>query len=98
LRILTELEAYRDRLMDRAAAFPQTSESELARDLAQCEAQVALLEKGVEALRIRLAENPPQDADGTEALQHRLAIQDQMRELTAAYAEVLRRHLAQRTS
>ena len=95
MRIHPELESYRDRLMERAAAWPETSEAELARDLAQCEAQVALLEKGVEALRARAAGAAPGDA---EALAHRISVQDQMRELTAAYAEVLRRHLAGRTS
>jgi hypothetical protein len=96
VRIHAELESYRDRLMERAAAWPETPETNLARELAQCEAQVALLERGVEALRARVAEAPagPQ----AEALERRLSIQDQMRELTAAYAEVLRRHLASRAS
>ena len=95
MRILTELESYRDRLMERAAAWPDTPEAELVRDLSQCEAQVALLEKGVETLRSRLHDAP---AGESETLEHRLAVQDQMRELTAAYAEVLRRHLTTRTS
>jgi hypothetical protein len=93
VRLHPELEAYRDRLMERAAAWPDTPEADLVRDLQQCEAQIALLEKGVEALRGRLKEAP-----GEETLAHRASIQDQMRELTAAYAEVLRRHLQTRTS
>jgi hypothetical protein len=95
LKLYAELEAYRDRLMERAAAWPETPETDLTRDLLQCEAQAALLEKAVEALRERLVVAPPADAD---ALARRIAIQDQMRELTAAYAEVLRRHLAGRAS
>lgn len=95
MRIHAELESYRDRLMERAAAWPETPEAELARDLAQCEAQVALLEKGIESLRARGAGAPPGEAEG---LARRISIQDQMRELTAAYAEVLRRHLQERSS
>jgi len=95
VRILTELESYRDRLMERAAGWPETPDTELARDLAQCDAQVALLDKGVETLRARLLDAPP---GASEALERRLAVQDQMRDLTAAYAEVLRRHLAGRAS
>ena len=95
MRILAELESYRDRLMERAAAWPETSEAELVRDLSQCDAQVALLEKGVETLRARLHDAPPGES---EALERRLSVQSQMRDLTAAYAEVLRRHLAERTS
>jgi hypothetical protein len=56
---------------------------------------VALLEKGIETLRARAEASPPGEA---EALARRLSIQDQMRELTAAYAEVLRRHLSGRAS
>ena len=81
--------------MERAAAWPETPEADLTRDLLQCEAQVALLEKAVETLRERLGAAPPAEAD---VLARRIAIQDQMRELTAAYAEVLRRHLASRVS
>ena len=93
MKLHLELEAYRDRLMERAAAWPETPEADLVRDLQQCVAQIALLEKGVAALRARVAEAP-----GDEALAHRASIQDQMREMTAAYAEVLRRHLEGRTS
>jgi hypothetical protein len=95
VRIHAELESYRDRLMERAAAWPETSEADLVRDLSQCDAQVALLEKGIETLRARADAAPPGEA---EALARRLSIQDQMRELTAAYAEVLRRHLSGRVS
>ena len=54
MKLHPELEAYRDRLMERAAAWPDTPETDLRRDLAQCEAQAALLEKGIEALRARM--------------------------------------------
>lgn len=95
MRLHAELEAYRDRLMERTAAWPETSEPDLTRDLQQCEAQMALLDKGVESLRARQKDVPPDQAD---ALAHRLSIQEQMRELTGAYAHVLRNHLAGRTS
>ena len=108
MRLHPELEAYRDRLMERAAAWPGTAEADLVRDLQQCEAQIALLEKGVEALRTRLKDAPDSEAgaatsetmapEAAEAIAHRASIQDQMRELTAAYAEVLRRHLEGRAS
>ena len=110
--------------MERAATWPDTPETDLRRDLAQCEAQAALLEKGIETLRERMgraagasgpglhppsamadansgaAAAPPADPDPaapprseSEAIAHRISVQEQMRELTAAYAEVLRRHL-----
>ena len=90
MRLHPELETYRDRLVERAGAWPDTPEVDLRRDLAQCEAQTALLEKGIDALRARLESGP---ATESEVLAHRVSVQEQMRDLTAAYAEVLRRHV-----
>lgn len=84
--------------MSRAAAWPETSDADLAQDLAHCLDQVQLLEKGIERLRARLADSsgdgPERGATNAsdETLTHRLSIQEQMRDLTAAYAEALRRH------
>ena len=95
MKILPELEVYRDRLMTRAATWVETSEADLLQELDRCLAQVALLEKAVSGLRRELDEVSPEAAGRIE---RRLSIQDQTRELTAAYAVVLRRHLEGRVS
>ena len=95
MRILPELESYRDRLTARASAWSETPDIDLDRDLAQCGAQVGLLDKAVTDLRSRLESSSGPDA---ERISHRLAIQEQTRDLTAAYAEALRRTLDQRRS
>ena len=149
MRLFPELEAYRDRLVERAATWPDTPERDLLADLKRCRDQVALLERGIaelnsrlpEAARSRLRRGSEQDgdsslggpaelepesrvapatdpltrvpddsrsdspggaedsaaslpADEVERLLRRIAVQSQMRDLTAAYAEVLRRHMA----
>ena len=85
-----ELEAYRDRLVERCAAWPDAAQDELWRDLEQCRDQTALLEKGIADLKRRLADASREES---ERLIHRISVQEQMRDLTAAYAEVLKRHL-----
>ena len=178
MRILPELEAYRDRLIERAAGWPETPDDELLRDLNQCLEQMSLLEKGIAALKRQLEKAPPAKAqpakaqptkaqsmeaeaastetvpptkashtkapptetvpptktpptetvpaeaqrtipgrqdsaddakrakpaemgpepDEAERVSHRLAIQQQTYELTAAYVTVLRRHIDNRSS
>ncbi len=95
MRILPELETYRDHLAAKASAWAETPEPELLRDLSQSRQQTELLEKAVAEMRRRLADGAGADE---EKLKSRLAIQDQMRELTAAYAEALRIILDRRQS
>lgn len=92
MRILPELESYRDRLMDRASSWAEVSRDDLTRDLKRCLEQVSLLENGVERLRERLDARTDEDS-AREMHSRRLSVQEQMRDLTAAYAEALRRHL-----
>ena len=80
--------------MAKAASWPDTAEGDLRRELRQCLDQVELLEKAVAGLRRTLDEAPP----NPERVTRRVGIQEQMRELTAAYAEALRRHLEGRPS
>ena len=131
MRILPELEAYRDRLIERATGWPEAPDDELLRDLNQCLEQMSLLEKGIAALKRQLEKTPPAKAppretvpaearhafpgrqddaerakpaemspepDEVERMSHRLAIQQQTYELTAAYVTVLRLRIAGRAS
>ena len=67
MRILPELEAYRDRLIERAAGWPETPDDELLRDLNQCLEQMSLLEKGIAALKRQLEKAPPAKAQPAKA-------------------------------
>jgi len=107
LKILPELEAYRDRLMTKAAAWPDQAIADLRRELDQCVQQVALLGKAVSDLRERAAEWPGHAAGAgsaaapdapAERIAHRVAVQEQTRDITSAYAEALRRHIEGRPS
>jgi hypothetical protein len=125
LRILPELEAYRDRLLTKAALWPDQSSEELGLELERCRDQLALLTKAVADLKARVAgiapasgvpgtpeavgrpggapaapvAAPESDASmGPDRLAHRLEVQEQTRDLTAAYAEALRRHLEKRAA
>lgn len=90
LKLLPELEAYRDRLVERCSAWAETPPADLLRDLTRCRDQAALLEKGIAELGARLG---PASGAAAAKILHRLAVQEQMRDLTTAYAEVLKRHL-----
>ena len=90
MRILPELEAYRDRLVERCAAWPETAAEMLLSDLHRTLEQADLLDKGIRVLRDQIDADPSANA---ERLRHRMAVQEQMRDLTRAYAEVLKRHI-----
>jgi hypothetical protein len=87
VKILPQLEAYRDRLAAKAEAWRDTPEAELRRDLDQSLQQASLLDRSVGDLRARATEARGEEA---AAIETRLAVQEQMRDLTAAYAEALR--------
>jgi hypothetical protein len=92
LRILPELEAYRDRLMTKAAAWPDLSTEDLRAELEQCLSQTALLDRSVDELRTRASDRSAND-DAEASTAHRLAVQEQLRDINAAYVEALRRYL-----
>ena len=92
-----ELEAYRDRLMTRAAGWPDRAPEDLAGELERNREQIGLLERSCLDLKARL-DRPPESVAEREAVSRKHALQDRMREITAAYAEALSRHLATRSS
>ena len=99
--LLPELEAYQARLEDRARTWEESPDAALAADLARCDEQVRLLERSLmdlaaalEALRQREG-----DAEADEArrkAEHRHRVMSQTRDLTAAYAHVLRGYITRR--
>ena len=95
MKILPELESYRDRLVAKAAGWVQMRGEELQRDLDQSREQVGLLEKSVADLKRRLAVATPMEV---ERLTRRLSVQRQLLELTSAYAQVLGTHMSRRAS
>ena len=95
MKILPELESYRDRLVSKAAAWVEMEGSELQRDLDQSREQVGLLEKSVADLERKLAVATPME---TDRLTKRLSVPHQLLELTAAYAQVLGTHMSRRAS
>ena len=97
-RLIPELEAYRERLEDRASAWDESSDETLDADLARCEEQVRLLERSMTHAGL-LAEGLPRDVgqQRRDALR-KLEVLTQTRDLTAAYAHVLRGYRARRGS
>lgn len=91
MTILPELEAYRARLLERCEAVRDSAPEDVAVELALSRERVRLIEKGIAALGERLGAAPAGDA---ERISHRISVQEQMRDLTAAYAEVLERHIS----
>src|SRR5262245_59967060 len=96
--LLPELEAYQARLEERARGWPESREEDLFADLAQCDAQVRLLERSASELAEAL-ERMPAGGDGSRArFEHRLRVLEQTRDLTGAYARVLQGYLQGRGS
>jgi hypothetical protein len=91
VRLHPELEAYRDRLMDRCASWPEMEPHELLEDLQRSLRQVDLLEKALVDLRSRIEKA---GGDNLQRLLHRASVQEQTRDLVKAYVEVLKQHLS----
>jgi len=92
LKVLPELIAYRDRLMTKAADWPDQPVEDLIAALGRCREQMRLLESALADLRAHPAKvGEPAGEDPRR--EHRISVQEQTRQLTAAYAEALRRHL-----
>lgn len=94
--LLPELEAYQARLEARALAWDETAEPALAADLARCDEQVRLLERSCAELSGALEAMPKAAGEDRPRAEHRLRVLAQTRDLTAAYAHVLRSYLARR--
>jgi hypothetical protein len=96
VEILPELEAYQARLEDRARAWDETGDEDLEADLAQCHQQVELLEKGISEFSAAIDNIPGTFAAEKERVQHRIHVLSQTRDITAAYAFVLKEYITRR--
>ena len=94
--LLPELEAYQTRLEDRAAAWDETGDEVLIADLARCDEQVRLLERSLTQLSGTLEAMPAEAREDRQRGERRQRVLTQTRDLTAAYAHVLRGHMARR--
>src|SRR5881296_2941681 len=94
--MVPELEAYQARLEDRARAWDETGDEALDADLTRCEAQVRLLEKGIAEFSAALTAIPGDQVEQRRRASHRVEVLQQTRDLTAAYAEVLRGYIGRR--
>jgi len=88
-RILPELEAYRDRLEERCRAWDETGDGALEADLTQCREQIRLLQRRLAELEKNLGLMPESAAEEQGRVRKRIAVLEQTRDLTGAYAHVL---------